>query len=552
MKQMQFGQLLDQHFVSHGNWQGVSLGTISEVWLSHILSEGDHRLSYVEEWVANRQETLVGSLGQAIRSLDFSDDHLAAILQRLSNDEVWMAFEGELNQQLLRVYDLKPSRVRLDSTTASGHWTVSEAGLFQYGHSKDHRPDLPQLKVMVSSLDPLGLPLVTTVVAGHRADDPLYRPAVAAVRASLGVSGLLYVGDVKMAALASRGFIAAGQDYYLCPLSQVQLSAEQLDCYLKPVWNKQQALTQIKRSQADGQLMHLADGFELECQLEAEVNGQCLSWTERHLVIRSLNQVEKEQARLAERLTQAQQALAALNQPRQGHQQVTDLSQLQQRVAVILKQYQVQGLLEVSYQTLTHQRHIRAYRERPARLETWLELQVNSRLDQPALELLQRRFGWRVYATNAPSEQVSLVEATLAYRDQYRQERGFARLKNKPLSLSPMYLHREDHAKGLVRLLSLGLRILTLLEFTVQEHLSQQQARLAGLYPGNPKQTTARPTAERLLKAFENLTLTIIEQPQHRLVFITPLSELQQQILALLGFSVDIYARFNSISLIPP
>jgi transposase len=45
--------------------------------------------------------------------------------------------------------------------------------LFQFGHSKDHRPDLPQVKVMLSTLDPLGVPLATAVVPGHHADDPL-------------------------------------------------------------------------------------------------------------------------------------------------------------------------------------------------------------------------------------------------------------------------------------------------------------------------------------------------------------------------------------------
>jgi transposase len=42
------------------------------------------------------------------------------------------------------------------------------------GHSKDHRPDLPQVKVIQAVLDPLAMPLVTDVVAGGRADDPLY------------------------------------------------------------------------------------------------------------------------------------------------------------------------------------------------------------------------------------------------------------------------------------------------------------------------------------------------------------------------------------------
>ena len=124
---------------------------------------------------------------------------------------------------MVRVYDLRAERVRVDSTTASGYWQVTEDGLFQFGHSQDQRPDLPQLKVMLATLDPLGLPVAAAVVAGNRADDPLYLPAIARVRGSLGQRGLLYVGDCKMASLATRAGIAFHRDYYLCPLPAVQL-----------------------------------------------------------------------------------------------------------------------------------------------------------------------------------------------------------------------------------------------------------------------------------------------------------------------------------------
>ncbi len=70
---------------------------------------------------------------------------------------------------------------------------MTEEGLFQLGHSKEHRPDLPQLKVVLASLDPLGMPVATEVVAGDKADDPLYIPAIEQVRAGLERRGLLYV-----------------------------------------------------------------------------------------------------------------------------------------------------------------------------------------------------------------------------------------------------------------------------------------------------------------------------------------------------------------------
>jgi len=42
--------LLDEYFPTHGNWGGLSLGWVSVLWLTYILSEGDHRLNHVAPW----------------------------------------------------------------------------------------------------------------------------------------------------------------------------------------------------------------------------------------------------------------------------------------------------------------------------------------------------------------------------------------------------------------------------------------------------------------------------------------------------------------------
>jgi hypothetical protein len=118
--------------------------------------------------------------------------------------------------------------VRLDSTSVSLYHDPEGSQLIRRGHSKDHRPDLAQLKVMLATLDPLGAPLVTQVVAGNRADDGLYLPAVDEARAVLGQTGLLYIGDSKMEALNTRAHIVAGGDYYLTPLSVKGSHAELL------------------------------------------------------------------------------------------------------------------------------------------------------------------------------------------------------------------------------------------------------------------------------------------------------------------------------------
>jgi transposase len=165
--------LVDEHFVTHGNWGGISLGGVCSGWLAHILSDADHRMNHVQALAEKRGETLRGCLSEAVCAQDFTDDRLEIVLDALSDDERWLGFERGLNRRTVRVYDLKPKCVRLDDTSANGYWRVTDAELFQLGHSKDHRPDLAQLKVMLATLDPLGMPLATLVASGETADDPL-------------------------------------------------------------------------------------------------------------------------------------------------------------------------------------------------------------------------------------------------------------------------------------------------------------------------------------------------------------------------------------------
>jgi transposase len=89
-----------------------------------------------------------------------------------------------------------------------------------------------------------------------------------------------------------------------------------------------------------------------------------------------------------------------------------------------------------------------------------------------------------VYATNQVADGFSLPQAIEAYRDEYLVERNFGRLKGRPLSLPPIYVQRDDHATGLVRLSSLALRVLTLMECVVRRQLAMQGAALAGLLKG--------------------------------------------------------------------
>ena len=546
LERMQVASLLDRHFPTHGNWQGLSLGQVVEVWLSHILSEGDHWLSHVEPWADQHLTCLQECLGQEVRSLDCSDDRLAAVLDDLSADEPWQAFERELSQHLIRVYDLRPSRVRIDSTTVSGYVQPTPDGLFQFGHSKDHRPDLPQVKIKLSALDPLGLPLTSTMVSGERADDRLYVPAIQRVQQTLVQRGLLYVGDCKMAALPTRAYVQQSGDFYLCPLSGVQVSAATLRSLVTPVQAGTQRLTTIERqSEQDDHPEAIAVGYESTHQVSLTQDKHTVQWDERVVVVRSLKLAQTHQAALHQRLAKAQAELALVNQTerKRGKKVLPQVQEVREVAEAMVRRYRVDGLLEVEYhERMVSQRPVRRYREREAGMRVEREVSLSVQVNAAAVTQAESCLGWHVYVTNQPAEQVSLEQAVLAYRGEYVIERGFGRLKGRPLSVRPMQLTSDNRVKGLLRLLSLGLRVLCLLEYQVRCQLAEHREALAGLYAGNPTRTTRRPTSEALLKAFQGLHVTALTQHAQTAYHVTPLSALQERIIALLGFPADLYA----------
>ena len=531
---------LDHHFPAPLHWKGpLTPGEVLAVWLLFLVSQGDHCLNHVEPWVAQHQGTLSALLGQPVRPVDLHDDRLADCLTRLGKGTAFSALEGDLNQQTLRVYQLPTDLVRIDATTANSYAEVlSEQGLLQFGHSKDD-PDRPQLKVAAAVLDPLGLPLATAVVPGNAADDPLYVPAIRSVQQSLGVGGRTYVGDCKMGALATRAFVAAGGDFYLCPLAETQVSRAERRELLQPVFDGTQPLQQVRRPGPKGQPDDLvAEGFCVDVELAAQVGEKEVRWTERRWLVRSQAYAQAQEAALERRLAQATAAVLDLPTRKQGKKQMFH-AELMRAAQAIVSREGVEGLLSYTVQARLTTRPIRAYKDRPAREETDVSFVIEVQREERLIQDKKREMGWQVYGTNGLAR--VLAQVVWAYRGQYRIEDDWSRLKGRSLGLTPLYLQDEGRIQGLVYLLSLALRVLTLVEWGVRERLRQEGSKLQGIYAGQPGRRTARPSAELLLGAMQTISVSVVEVNGRTYALLSPLTEVQKRLLELWDLPPDLY-----------
>ena len=541
---MRVAELIDKHFPTNGHWTGLSLGQMLVVWLPFIISEGDHRLSHVEPWVAAHQHTISRSLHQEVLPRDCTDDRLATGLDYLCVAENWTECACALNQTLIRVYDLRPKTIRVDPTTVSAY--VTPAGMCQLGHSKDHRPDLPQLKIALATLDPLGLPMTIATVAGNTADDPLSLPAIAKVRRSVGLAGMTYIGDGKIAALATRADIVAHHDFSLCPLSAKQVSAEELDRLLEPIWSSEQSLEEVRltaEGQAEAQAEPDAVGFAYAVeQVGHGQSGQPQRWQERRLVVRSLAHARLQEESLRQRAQRAVDEINALNERKQGKKRLAAEAEALKAVEAIIARNRVVDMVQIGVHTIVHEETKRRYGQRPAQTLRTTSVQVEARIDQAAMAQVIRRLGWRVYATNHDQE-LSLKQVIAAYWSAYLVEQGIRRLKGHSLSLTPLYLKCEQRIVGLIFLLSIALRVLVLMQFVARENLKREGTTLKGIYPGQPGRQTTRPTTEMMLHVFRGITLSRMTVDGETYEHLTPLTPVQERIVELLGIPLETFSR---------
>lgn len=553
---------IDTHYIPHGNHEGLSVGWLTVIFLTYILTEENHEMCPVREWADKHRYTLERLTGQTIRPTDFTDDRLGDVLRYLSADEVWCPTEEDLDKHIIRVYRLETKGpVRLDATTGGVTHNEDKHTLFKKGRNKEGNFEV-QFKLMLGTLDPMGMPMAADVVVGSAADDPLYVPIYLRIRKTTGQSGLLYIGDCKMGAVETRAVIVDGGDYYFVPLARVGDVPSLLDEQLDKVLAGEIELTQVyfpedlptdPGEEPDPELA-IAEGFEIVRQqqttLEEEGKEKIVTWQERLLIIRSKALAETKKQAFEERLHKAEAKLLALTpQPGRGKRQFDDPVALQQAIDDILSCYKVSDFLDIELERQVTIRHVRQYRNRPARTEEKVRYQVHITRKEEAIEQHKQRLGWRVYATNAPTEKLGLTEAVLAYRGQYLLERCFPRLKGKILAMLPLYVQRDDHAMGMIRLLTIALRAMVIIEFVVRRSLAEQEETLSGLYDGNPKRHTARPSAELLMNAFRDITLYICRNQAGEIVerFLTALNEVQRRILKLLYLPLDIYSCLTSI-----
>lgn len=545
LNQSGLAAMLDKHYPSHGNWQSPSVGKTIVIWLTYILSEGDHRQYTVEDWASTHLLVLRHLLEEpTLSAKQLSDDRLSLLLEYLSQDSKWEAFNTEHTQGMLQVYQLSnnakaPQVVRLDSVIAGSFRKVD--GLFQMGYSKQHRSDIPQIKVMLSTLDPFAMPISSYILAGNEADDNLYIPIIEKTRQILPSKGLLYVGDSKMGNLANRSFIEGSQNLYLMPLNLVQYPEVMVNTAIEIASADESNILLLYNDNSTKDKL-VARIYELPARILQSETGD-LTWMERLLLVQAPDAALRQQHQLKDHLEEACQTIVRRFEPSKGRHLFQTIEEAENFVKQTLQKHQCEALLTVQIHQNTEQINRKAYAGKPKCVETKLTFTVQILRNEQRIQQRLKQCGWSVYATNADKKVFDATQITKCYRHQYRIEQQFHHLLNKTTALTPIFLNLEHRIVAMIRLLLLALQMVSLMEHQIRTKLSEQKRKLNDLIPGNAGRDVQQPSMNLVLNRFACIAIAAVFLEQHNQLyaFCHGFCQIHLDILQLLDIPNEIY-----------
>jgi transposase len=161
---MEVHEIIDRIYTPHSNWQGLSYGQLALLFITYVLHSLTHHLPGMEEWTVQHKSVFEKITGWKLGDKEATDDRLGMMAEALCEDEdKSVEFQLQIGGYIIQAHELPTEIGRYDTTSFNVYHDPENQnkGLLNFGHSKNHRPDLLQFKQGLGTLDPEGIPLVT-------------------------------------------------------------------------------------------------------------------------------------------------------------------------------------------------------------------------------------------------------------------------------------------------------------------------------------------------------------------------------------------------------
>lgn len=443
-----------------------------------------------------------------------------------------------------REFALRFDEVHNDSTSVSfcGQYRAAArrairgrtAPAITYGFSKDHRPDLKQLIFILTLANDGGVPVQFRCADGNANDSQTHIETWNALRNVAGRTDFLYVADSKLCSRDNMDYIHRAGGRFVTVMPRSRLEDAEFRKWIQThtpswelVWDRPNP--RYRHGPRDRWYVHQA---ELP---SAEAWSVVWVWSTL-LTLRQEARRRRNIAAATEQLRDLRQRLLSARARLRGAAQI-DL-----KVAEILEHYHVGRYLKV--RRVAREEHVyrQAQRGRPGpetayrKITRW-RYDIEWSLDKDAIAYDQKSDG--MYPLLSNDRSLSPAQILAAHKGQPAIEKRFEQIKTVH-EIAPVFLKNEGRIEALFTIYFFALLVHALIERELRQAMQPHNIEELPIYP--EQRQCKRPTTEQLLRLFSLAERHTLLADGHTIqVFDTELTNLQRQVLTLLGVPLESY-----------
>ena len=483
-----------------------------------------------------KERTVLDVLLPDIDPKEYFDDRLADTLDALFYYGLGN-LETQITRHMIETFNIENRICHNDTTCAQVYGNCdknqSDKSIkITFGYCKKYRNDLKQLIWSMSVSSDSAFPLFQEPFSGNTADVDTYVKQWRHLIDLLADEDFLFVGDSKVATKENMAYIHDHDGFFICPLPMYA-------SYSKAFNN---ALDQHSFEFLLPYKDNINRGFDVP--LVIDHNGQRYPF--RMIVLFDHGLFTRRNKSLNQRLDKAQAAFDKLSSKLNAYQLKTE-SAIDKACKAILKKYQVADFFQYTIHNDPKVTYKNKKRGRPSASQPVekirdvkdhfrLELQLNEKAVLDA----RYRLGYYPLVTNKPSEDLSIQEAMIAHKNQYKVEHTYRRSKTD-LNLEPIYLQTPERIEAYLFLFKIALQIVVLIERTARNNILNRDKGLDDFMPN--KKDYRKPKAEYLLQKFEHIVYGRMRLPDGEdYGFVSELNSLQNDILNILEVPAECYS----------
>ena len=481
------------------------------------------------------EKTVLKVLLPQIGAEQYFDDRLADTLDAIFGYGIG-DLEMLITANMIDVFQIESQACHNDTTSVSMYGNADNNKTEQsiqvtFGHSKKHRKDLKQFIWSMSVSSDHAFPLFQQAYSGNTADVTTYVEQWQRLIDLLGRRDFLYVGDSKLICHQSMAHIHDNDGYFVAP-------APMYESYKKVF---EDALDSHDRQWLIAYKDRFNRGFEVPMDFKYDNKDYRL----RMIILFDHGLFARKQKTLQNRIGKTQKAFEQIA-GKLNRYKLKSYDAIDKACSAILKKNHTKAFFTyriINEPITTYKNKHRGRPSKKAKSEQVAIVQDHFKLelilDQNALDHALSRCGYYPLLTNQSSDQLSIEDAMLAHKKQYKSEHTFRRAKG-PYSIEPVYLHTPERIEAFLLLFKIALQMVVLIERTARKNIRERDYGLDNFMPN--RVDVRNPRSEYMLKEFEDIVKGELPLPDGNTYgFVSELNSLQRDILSVLEVPLNYY-----------